>query len=164
MRISEGVEWAAHCAVVLAQVPAGLALSAGVLAEFHGVPKPYLAKSLQALSRAGIVASSQGRTGGYSLARPAGEVTLLDIVLAVDGDQTAFRCTEIRQRAPHPAPARCFRSSCAIASGMWRAEQAWRDELATIRLDTLSAGVAEIVPADVMGQNAEWLAARIGRA
>ncbi|WP_248583249.1 Rrf2 family transcriptional regulator [Nocardioides sp. InS609-2] len=164
MRISEGVEWAAHCAVVLAQLPDGLALNAGVLAEFHGVPKPYLAKSLQALSRAGIVASSQGRNGGYSLARPAGEVTLLDIVLAVDGGQAAFRCTEIRQRAPHPAPRKCFRSSCAIAAGMWRAEQAWRDELATVRLDALASGVAEIVPDDVMAQNAGWLAARIGRA
>ena len=164
MRISEGVEWAAHCAVVLARVPPGLALSAGVLADFHGVPKPYLAKSLQALSRAGIVASSQGRGGGYSLARPAGDVSLLDIVLAVDGDQAAFRCTEIRQRAPFPAPSRCFRSACAIAAGMWRAEQAWRDELSTVRLDALADGVGEVVPGEVMAQNADWLAARIGRA
>ncbi len=164
MRISEGVEWAAHCAVVLAQLPEGLALNAGVLAEFHGVPKPYLAKSLQALSRAGIVSSSQGRNGGYSLARPAGEVSLLDVVLAVDGDQAAFRCTEIRQRTPHPAPRTCFRSSCAIAAGMWRAEQAWRDELATVRLDVLAAGVARIVPREVLAENAEWLATRVGRA
>lgn len=164
MRISEGVEWAAHCAVVLAQLPHGLALSAAVLAEFHGVPGPYLAKSLQALSRAQIVASSQGRGGGYSLARPAGEVTLLDIVLAVDGSQAAFRCSEIRQRAPHPAPQRCFRSACAIAAGMWRAEQAWRDELATVTLDILATGVGEIVPPDVMARNADWLGTRIGRA
>jgi Rrf2 family protein len=164
VRISEGVEWAAHCAVVLSQVPAGLALSAGALAEFHGVPKPYLAKSLQALSRAGIVASSQGRSGGYSLARPAGEVTLLDVVLAVDGDQAAFRCSEIRQRAPHPAPRTCFRGACAIAAGMWRAEQAWRDALAAVTLDTLATGVAEIVPPDVMRKNTEWLGARVGRA
>ena len=164
MRISEGVEWAAHCAVLLARVPPGLALSAAVLAEFHGVPKPYLAKSLQALSRAGIVSSSQGRGGGYSLARPAAEVSLLDIVLAVDGDQAAFRCTEIRQRAPFAAPPRCFRSACAIAAAMWRAEQAWRTELGAVRIDALADGVGEVVPADVTAQNADWLAARIGRA
>lgn len=164
MRISEGVEWAAHCAVVLARVPPGLALSAGVLAEFHGVPKPYLAKSLQALSRAGIVGSSQGRSGGYSLARPADEISLLDVVLAVDGDAAAFRCTEIRQRAPHPSPRRCFRTSCAIAGTMWKAEQAWRDELAATSIADLVTTVGEVVPEAVMAKNADWLAARIGRA
>ena len=41
------------------------------LAEYHGVPAPYLAKHLQALSRAGIVESSPGPRGGYRLARPA---------------------------------------------------------------------------------------------
>ena len=164
MRISEGVEWAAHCAVVLAQLPPGLALSASALAEFHGVPKPYLAKSLQALSRAGIVASSQGRTGGYSLARPASRVTLLDVVLAVDGDQAAFRCSEIRQRAPHPAPRECFRGACAIAAAMWRAEQAWRDQLATVTVESLATGVGEIVPPEVMARNAAWLGMRVGRA
>ena len=118
MRISEGVEWAAHCAGVLAVLPEGTALSAGTLADFHGIPKPYLAKALQALSRAGLVASTPGRTGGYRLARSAEEITLLDVVLAVDGPEPAFRCTEIRQRLPHPAPRRCFRSSCHVAAAM----------------------------------------------
>ena len=52
MRLSEGVEWGLHCAVVLALVPPDASLPAGRLAELHGVPVAYLAKHLQLLSRA----------------------------------------------------------------------------------------------------------------
>src|SRR5437660_1162349 len=75
MRLGEPVEWALHCATVLALLPADAALPASKLAEFHGVPAAYLAKSLQSLSRAGIVESVPGRNGGYRLGRPPAEVT-----------------------------------------------------------------------------------------
>ena len=55
MRLSEGVEWGLHCAVLLAVMPPDAALPTSRLAEFHGVPVPYLAKHLQAMSRAGIL-------------------------------------------------------------------------------------------------------------
>ena len=48
----------------------------------------------------GIVESRPGPLGGYRLARPPSDITLLDVVLAVDGDDAAFRCREIRQRGP----------------------------------------------------------------
>src|ERR1700759_4060831 len=98
MRMSEGVEWAAHCVVLLARLPEGAALPASRLAEYHGVPAPYLAKALQALARAGLVTSKAGRRGGYRLTRDPAQITLLDVVNAVEGDEPAFRCTEIRQR------------------------------------------------------------------
>ena len=55
MRLSEGVEWGLHCAVLLAVMPPDTALPTSRLAEFHGVPVAYLAKHLQAMSRAGIL-------------------------------------------------------------------------------------------------------------
>ena len=164
MRISEGVEWAAHCVNVLAALPEGMALSAATLAEFHGVPKPYLAKSLQALSRAGLVTSSAGRSGGYRLSRPAERITLLDVVLAVEGSQPAFRCTEIRQRSPQPPPKSCLRSSCQIAAAMWEAEAAWRSSLAAITMADIARGVSESIPEATLAANATWLAERVGRA
>src|SRR5947209_8292305 len=100
MRMSDGVEWAIHCCTVLALLPPDLALPAPRLAEFHGVPPAYLAKQLQALARAGIAESVPGARGGYRLARPADEITLLDVVHAIDGPEPAFRCTEIRRRGP----------------------------------------------------------------
>ena len=61
MKLSDGVEWGIHCCTVLAALPEGTALPAARLAEFHGVPAAYLAKHLQALSRAGIVTTEPGQ-------------------------------------------------------------------------------------------------------
>ena len=77
MKLGEGLEWSLHCCTVLGSLPPGVALPASRLAEFHDVPPAYLAKQLQAMSRAGIVETTPGRRGGYRLARPAGEVSLL---------------------------------------------------------------------------------------
>ena len=132
MRIAEGVEWAVHLCAVLGVVPDGHTLPAGRLAEFHDLPPDYLAKHLQALSRAGIVTASRGVSGGYRLARPARSITLLDITLAIEGSEPAFRCTEIRRQGPCAAgPAAC-KQLCPIAQAFLGAETQWRNSLASI--------------------------------
>jgi Rrf2 family protein len=55
------------------------------ISERQGIPKQYLDQLMLNLKRSGIVASSRGRQGGYFLARPAKEVTLLDIITALEG-------------------------------------------------------------------------------
>jgi Rrf2 family protein len=55
------------------------------LALACGEPAPFLGKVLQKLARAGLLRSKRGRTGGFVLGRPAAEITLADIVLAVEG-------------------------------------------------------------------------------
>lgn len=157
MRLGEGVEWAAHCAVLLSAVPDGATLSAARLAEFHGVPAPYLAKSLQALAGAGIVASVPGRNGGYRLARPAADITLLDVVVAVEGDVGFFRCTEIRKRGPARVAARAYPPLCGIAAAMARAEEAWRAELAATSISELAAGVLHDASPRALELSAVWL-------
>src|SRR5438067_7002015 len=92
MRIGEGVEWALHCCTVLAVLPAGAALPASRLAELHDLPGAYLAKHLQALSRAGIVETAGGPRGGYRLAKPPADITVLDVIDAPE-EGPAFRCT-----------------------------------------------------------------------
>src|SRR3954453_15248689 len=129
MKLGDGVEWALHCCVLLSALPPDDALPATRLAEYHGVPGAYLAKHLQVLARAGIVESTPGRRGGYRLARPADQITFLDGVEAVEGDEPAFRCTEIRRRGPIGATAASLRSPCAIAVTMAKAEHAYRREL-----------------------------------
>lgn len=157
MKLSDGVEWALHCCTLLAALPEGQALPAARLAEFHGVPPAYLAKHLQALTAAGITASLPGPYGGYRLARPAGEVTLLEVVLAVDGEEPAFRCTEVRQRGPVAGPPSAYRAPCGIARAMWRAEDAWRAELAAATVADLVAELFTTVPAEQLVAGAEWI-------
>jgi len=142
MRISEGVEWGIHCVTVLALVPPPTALPAARLAEYHGVPPAYLAKHLQALSRAGIVESVAGPRGGYRLSRPAAEITMLEVVVAIDGSAPASRCTEIRQRGPAAVGPEGYPLPCGIARAMWAAEDAWRTELAKRTIQDLVMGVA----------------------
>src|ERR1700742_1157122 len=98
MKLSGGLEWALHCCVVLsvAQEPVPVA----TLAELHDVSTTYLAKQMQALSRAGIVRPTQAHAGGYAEPRAAADITDLDIVEAVDAPRAPFVCTEIRQRGP----------------------------------------------------------------
>jgi Rrf2 family protein len=133
MKLGEGVEHAIHSVALLADVRPGSVLPAAALAEFHGVSPSYLLKQLQVLSRAGILAPVPGPNGGYRLAKAADKVTLLDLVLAVEGSEPAFRCTEIRQRGPNPLGG-IPKRPCEINAAMLRAERAWRAELAKVSI------------------------------
>lgn len=158
MRMSDGVEWAVHCCSLLAALPPGEALPAARLAEYHQVPPAYLAKHLQATTAAGVTVSVSGPKGGFRLARPADEITLLDIVLAVEGDDPAFRCSEIRQRGPATSDdPTAYRKACHIARAMWAAEDAWRAELRSTTLADLFTEVVTTVPPDVLVKGAEWI-------
>src|SRR5258708_32131869 len=114
MKLSDGVEWGVHVCTLLAVLPPESALPAARLAEYHGVPSAYLAKHLQSLARAGVLETVKGPRGGYRLARPPAAVTVLDVVEAIDGDEPAFRCTEIRRRGPTAGPAREDKHPCGI--------------------------------------------------
>ena len=67
--MGQGVEWALHCCVNMAWTPAGEAVNSARLAEFYKLPGAYLNKQLQALVRAGILASVSGPRGGFQLAQ-----------------------------------------------------------------------------------------------
>jgi Rrf2 family protein len=156
MRLSDGVEWGVHCAVVLSFLPDGRALPTGRLAEFHGVPAAYLAKHLQALSRAGIVEAVTGPGGGYRLARHGSEITMLDVVEAIDGADPAFRCSEIRRRGPAAVPAREYRHPCGIHAVMDRADAAWRAELAAVSIADLVGTLGRDAPPKALERGMTW--------
>jgi len=58
------------------------------LADATRAPRPFLAKVLQELALKGILRSKRGRTGGFVLGRPAAEITLADVVVAIEGTDT----------------------------------------------------------------------------
>jgi Rrf2 family protein len=137
MKLSTGVEQAIHAVAMLANLSKGELLPASALAEFHGVSVSFLLKHLQALSRADILATVPGPNGGYYLARLPSETTLLDIILAVEGPEPAFRCKEIRRNGPNPMPDEFFSAPCQINAAMLRAERAYRAELKRVSIADL---------------------------
>ena len=139
MKLSAGVEWALHCCVVLSHAEQPVPSSR--LADLHGVSRTYLAKHLNGLARGGIVRASEGRDGGYVLMRPPADITVLEVVQAVDGTDPAFRCTEIRQQGELAAPAEECRRPCGIARVMADAEAAWRASLADTTIADLAASI-----------------------
>ncbi|WP_442906383.1 RrF2 family transcriptional regulator [Kineococcus sp. NBC_00420] len=157
MKMSDGVEWAVHCCVVL--TAASGPVPAARLAQFHDVSASYLAKHLQALSRAGIIASVQGKDGGYRLTRPADEVSVLDIVEAVDGARPAFVCTEIRQRGPLASPPEACTRPCGVLRTMAAADEAWRASLRATFVADLARGMDEQYGVGAMEPARAWLAA-----
>ena len=122
------------------------------------MPPAYLAKALQALTAAGITESRPGPRGGYRLARPPAEITLLEVVLAVDGDDTAFQCREIRRRGPAATDdPRAYRRPSGIARARCRAEDAWRAELAATTVGDLVTELVATVPGPQLQRGAEWI-------
>jgi len=81
LRLGRGINYAFHALLLLARE--GRPLSAGEMARMLGVPGPYMAKLLQHLAHAGLVAGQRGRRGGYTLAYPADRITLWDVALAL---------------------------------------------------------------------------------
>ena len=139
MKLGEGVEAAIHCAAMLAGVEGQATLSGAAMAQAFGVSPSYLLKHLNALTAAGVLESLPGPAGGYRLARSAERISLLDIVLAIEGPQPAFRCGEIRQRGPTKLPESAYAKPCGINVAMLRAEKAYRVALAAEKLSDIVA-------------------------
>ncbi len=89
--ISQTVEYALRAAVHLARhMPE--AQTTDEIAKATQVPRPYLAKVLQGLNRAGIVQSQRGLGGGITLTKKASELTILQIINAVEPLQRIHTC------------------------------------------------------------------------
>jgi Rrf2 family protein len=129
MRMSEGVESAVHVLLVMAWLDDREPVSTARLAASYQLSPGYLNKQLQALVRAGILTSVPGARGGFLLARRPADISLMDVVAAIEGSVEAFRCAEIRLRAAHTPP-EASQVPCAVATSMRRAELAWRRALA----------------------------------
>jgi Rrf2 family transcriptional regulator, cysteine metabolism repressor len=90
MKISAKAEYACLAVLSLArQAPASSPLHIREISREHGIPERYLVQILLQLKGAGLVASTRGAAGGYRLARPAENISLSEILVAVDGPDTS---------------------------------------------------------------------------
>lgn len=102
------------------------------IADQMAIPEPILPSVMRELARAGLVEAVAGRSGGYRLARPTAEITLLAIVEAIDGDTRRYECV-LRGGA-------CGQDgACAVHESFEAAHNAIRTELRRATLDQLAA-------------------------
>jgi len=116
VRLTRAGEYAIRGMVYLAQQHAteGLTLI-GEVARAEKVSSSFLAKIFQSLSRAGLVESQRGAAGGVALGRPAHEISLRDIVEAVEGPVALNRCLVLDDP--------CERAETCPVAPVWREAQ-----------------------------------------
>ncbi|WP_431037463.1 RrF2 family transcriptional regulator [Streptomyces sp. P6-2-1] len=130
MHISAKADYAARALVELASHPEH-PLTCEAMASSQGIPFRFLKSVVGELRRAGLVRSQRGCEGGYWLGRPAEEISLLDVVRAVDGEVLTVRGAAPGHLA-YPGPA-------AGLPGLWRTlEERARDLLGEVSLASLA--------------------------
>jgi Rrf2 family protein len=92
MKLSAKADYAARAAAELASAP-DAPVTADRIAEAQGIPVKFLETILLELKHAGIVRSQRGPVGGYQLARPAEQISVADVIRAVDGPLVFVRGT-----------------------------------------------------------------------
>lgn len=90
MRVSAKVDYAVRAAAELAAAGEG-PVKGEALAQRQGIPLKFLENILGELKHAGLVRSQRGAEGGYWLARPATEITIADVIRAVEGPLASVR-------------------------------------------------------------------------
>lgn len=151
------VEYGLHGLLWLME-PRDHPVSSRDLADIQGVSPSAMAKIMPRLEKAGLVVSTGGINGGYRLARPGEEISVLQIADAIDGRRAVLDCKEIRRRCvlfEDAPPTWAIRKVCGIHGVMLRAEKAMRDEMAKTSLADLVHGVAH--PPEFRTEVANWL-------
>ncbi|WP_448581866.1 SUF system Fe-S cluster assembly regulator [Thermaurantiacus sp.] len=116
----------------------GALVAASQVSGLTAIPIPTVAKLMNHLARAGLLVSHRGVAGGFALARPASEISLADIVEAIDGPIALTHCcTDQRETCE-------LLSHCAVRLHWEPVNRAVRDALTKVSLATL-AGVGERV-------------------
>lgn len=132
LQLTRGGEYGIRAMAYLAQFPVGHVSSLRDVGGAQDIPESFLAKIFQSLVHAGLATSQRGAHGGFSLARPATEVTVRQVIEAIDGPISLNSCVL------HPDD--CCRSSACAMHKVW--EQAQERMMGV--LDDVS--LAQLVP------------------
>lgn len=92
MKISAQEEYGLRCLVQLANLADGESLTLPQIAEREGISQANAGKLMWLLNKAGFVQATRGTKGGYSLARPAGDIRLNEVIKVLDADVLNKHC------------------------------------------------------------------------
>jgi Rrf2 family protein len=139
LRLSKKADYALMAMKHLAlQADRGSA-SAREIAQLYDIPVELLAKVLQRLVRRGLLASHQGTRGGYLLARPAGSISIADVIQAIDGPLTMTACSSDDHRCDQY-------SACSVRDPLWRIKDRILATLATCTVSDLTVEPPDAAP------------------
>lgn len=133
MQFSNSVEYAVHGLLFISTT--GNSENAVLLREMADairVPESYLRKVFQSLARAGLVVSQRGVGGGYFLGRAATEISLADVVRAVEGSFPVYRCLRQRRNCEASEP-------CLVRKTFLEATARMEEVLAGVSIEDLAS-------------------------
>ena len=133
MRLSHLADYAVVLMTAAARRAAGERLSATELAGETGVPLPTAQKLMGQLATSGLLTSARGAAGGFALARPAAEISLADIVEAVEGPIAMTECS-----GHEDASACALDAHCRVKPHMGVVSSAVRGALGAVSLTELA--------------------------
>ena len=163
---SSGVEYGIHGLMCMVDARGNTQeMSVREIAELHGIPYVLLGKIFTRLAKAGLVESIEGRGGGFRLVRPAEEITVLDVVRAIDDEKKLFECREIRQRVAvfyDQPPIWTCDSPCSVRAVMDNAQLRMEEALAQHTILDLTRRMLKKAPNTYVVEVQDWLAERRG--
>lgn len=136
LRITKLTDYAIVVLTNMASFPPVAPHTARDLADRTRIPQPTVSKILKDLSRGGILISTRGVQGGYSLARTAEHISLIDIIDAVDGPVAITECSSDK-------PANCEHAgACPVEANWVRINQVVRGALSTLSLADMARPIS----------------------
>ena len=139
LRLSKKADYALMAMKHLAQNSSASSTSAREIAEQYDIPIELMAKVLQRLVRIGLLASTQGTRGGYTLGRPPTTISVADVIEAIDGPFTVTACSTEKNDCEQY-------SKCSVRDPLWQIRERIAAALGTV---TLAEIAAENVPSPV---------------
>ncbi len=122
IQLTRASEYALRGIQYLAGKPHGSVCMLSEISQAQDVPVSFLGKIFQSLARGNIVSSHRGAGGGFALSRPAGEITLLEIIEAVEGPISMYECLADAQVCPESR-----RTNCRIRPVLFEAVSALQE-------------------------------------
>ena len=132
LRLSKKADYALMAMKHLAQNSSATSTSAREIAEQYDIPIELMAKVLQRLVRIGLLASTQGTRGGYTLGRPPATISVADVIEAIDGPFTVTACSTENNDCEQY-------SKCSIRDPLWQIRERIAATLETVTIAEIAA-------------------------
>jgi Rrf2 family protein len=132
LRLSKKADYALMAVRHLALPDEPSSTSAREIAERYDIPLPLMAKVLQRLVRAGLLVSTQGTRGGYTLSRVPAMISVSDVIQAIDGPVMVTACSTDNNDCDQY-------SKCSIRDPLWRIRERIAATLDTVTIAEMAA-------------------------